>query len=302
MITGTMCPFSIAFLFHLDENDYMKVFLRIIFFIGMVIGFAGMIAGFCTDENLYVQEYTYSNQLIDSNLDGMKIVQLSDLHNHSLTYKNGHLIEMIQKQDPDIVVITGDLIDQYSKEYNIDNIRAIFDSIKDIPTYYITGNHEYYANMQSEFKTLLSSYSNITYLNDEKCKVEFNGSSFNLIGLHDPYLELKDTINAGPDKEIPIMEPYMKKIAETLDDEFTVCLSHRPSMMEMYKKYGMDLVLSGHTHGGQINVFPLFKYRSGLYKEDDTTMIVSNGLGSNGKLPVRVFCPMQLVSLTLKSQ
>lgn len=280
----------------------MKVFLRIFFLIGIIIGLFGSIAAFSNDDNLYLTEYVYENELIDSNLDGMKIVQLSDLHNHSLEYKNGNIVNMIKSQEPDMVVITGDLIDQYSKEHNIRNIKSIFEGIKDVPTYYILGNHEYYARMKEEFFTLLSSYSNITFLKDESCKVSYGGSSFNLIGLHDPYEELKDTINAGAEHETKVMEPYMAKIASTLDDEFKLCLSHRPSMMDMYEKYGMDLVLSGHTHGGQINIFPLFKYQSGLYTKNNTTLIVSNGLGSNGKLPIRINCPMQLISLTLKAK
>ena len=259
------------------------------------------ILGFTSDENIYVKEYVYKSSKIDSNLSDLKILHLSDFHNHSLYYKNGYIVDKVLDENPDIIFLTGDLIDQYTKSNNIANLETLFESIKNIPTYYVTGNHEYYASCKYAFLKLLKKYSNINVVTDSYKVVDINGTSLNIVGLRDPYEDLKGLSFADVNDEINALEPTLKNIKSSLDDNMTILLSHRPSMMDLYARYNMDLVFSGHTHGGQVNIFPFFEYQSGRYEKDNTSMIVSNGIGSNGKLPIRVNCPMQIVTCTFET-
>ena len=135
----------------------MKWFIRIFALVGVLLGIIVMILSFASDESLHVENYTYESELVDNNLNGMKIVQLSDFHNHSLDYRNGNIIDMIKKENPDVVVLTGDLIDQYTRQKHLDNIKKLLDELKDYPVFYIDGNHEEYARMQDEFFALIAS-------------------------------------------------------------------------------------------------------------------------------------------------
>lgn len=278
----------------------MKIFVRIFSIIGMVIGLVMMAFTLGNDDAIYNQNYTYTSELVDSNLNGMKIVQLTDFHNHSLNYKNGYLPSLVKAENPDVIFITGDVIDQYTTNSNISNLSNFFDELKDYPIYYVEGNHESYASHRDEFFKIIFSHQNVHYLYDTFVKVHFNSSSFNLVGLRDPYAEEQKFDDENDDTRI--MEPALKSLSSSLDDELSILLSHRPSMMNLYTKYKMDLVFSGHTHGGQINIIPYTKYLSGKFVVDNTTLIVSNGIGSNGKMPIRFNCPMQLVTCTLKSK
>lgn len=284
----------------------MKIFVRIFGLMGVILGLIMSIFSFTTDLSLHIVSYEIKNALIDDKLSGTKIVHLSDYHNHGLYYKNGYLPDMIKSEHPDMIMITGDFIDQYTT--SLTSLKELFDEVKDIPTYVITGNHEYYANLNDEYFNLISSYDNITYLYDTYTKVFLNGTSFNIGGIHDPYIEEKGTIATYKD-DVRIMEPYIKELRESMDDEFNILLSHRPSMASLFDKYDFDLVLSGHTHGGQVSfVTPKYEidgsihYVSGLYEVGDTSLIVSNGIGSSGKLPIRVNTPMQLNAITLVSK
>lgn len=279
----------------------MRIFFKIFSLLGVLIGFVMAILGFTSDENIYVKEYVYKSSKIDSNLRGLKILQLSDFHNHSLYYKNGYIVDKVLDENPDIIFLTGDLIDQYTKANNIANLETLFESIKNIPTYYVTGNHEYYASCKDEFLSLLKKYSNINVVTDSYKAVDINGTSLNIVGLRDPYEDLKGLSFADVNDEINALEPTLKSIKSSLDDNMTILLSHRPSMMDLYARYNMDLVFSGHTHGGQVNIFPFFEYQSGRYEKNNTSMIISNGIGSNGKLPIRVNCPMQIVTCTFET-
>ena len=278
----------------------MKLFIRIFALVGVLLGIIVTILAFNSDESLHKVDYTYESELVDSNLNGMKIVQLSDFHNHSLEYKNGNIIDMIKSENPDVVVLTGDLIDQYTRQNNIDNIKKLLDELKKYPVFYIDGNHEEYAKMSDEFFALITSYENVKYLKDEFAKFNYKGSSVNISGLIDPRNHFHKEVRQK--MMIEYQEPIIKNISKSLDDDLSILLSHRPGMMDMYSNYKFDLVISGHTHGGQIKLSKPKKYQSGEWQTNGKTIIVSNGIGSNAKMPIRLNCPMQLVTITLKSK
>lgn len=254
------------------------------------------------NKRLTVSSITVVNENIPDSFDGFVIAQISDLHNATLDENNGSIAEAIKENSPDIIVVTGDMID--SRHTDIPCALSLAKELTAIaPTYYVTGNHEKRIAGNEEFEKSLSSLG-VKVMKNEKCKIEKGGDSITLIGIDDPTYQKTD----------PALFPDL--IAGILDDlsddsdGYRVLLSHRPELIETYAEADVDLVFSGHAHGGQFRLpfigglfspgqglFP--KYTSGLYRVDDTDMIVSRGIG-NSSFPFRLFDPPELVISTLK--
>lgn len=227
---------------------------------------------FCFWQNnmLTVSDYSYDTDKIAEGLDGFKIVQISDLHNKSFGKDNKHLLEKIAELNPDIIVLTGDIVDSDHTDIPkvVDFVRG---AVNIAPTYYISGNHEYWLS-DSEFDDMISEIKKAgsVYLSDESVAVEKSGSEFVLIGINDCSLE-----------------NFSVKCPKLNDNELNVVLAHEPQFIDTYSTHGnIDLVLSGHAHGGQFvlpfvggivapdqGFFP--KYTDGMYKSGSTSMIVS---------------------------
>lgn len=244
-----------------------------------------------------------SNRLPKS-FSGFTIVHVSDLHNAEFGRQNSKLLQKIQKAEPDIIVITGDLIDSGRPDADIalDFARKAMDIAQ---VYYVTGNHEARAD---EYKKLEEGLKNagVVVLRDEMCSIERENEEILLIGLDDP----KFTLKSDWFGETPGMIDTRLKNLKDERDEFTVLLSHRPELFEVYAANKIDLVLTGHTHGGQIRLpfigavvapdqgfFP--KYDAGLFQSENTTMIISRGLG-NSVIPVRINNTPELIAVTLE--
>ncbi len=276
----------------------------------------------------FVNTYTIEDSKIPNNFNGFKIVQLSDIHSIRNEKKLNTLLKKIKKQEPDIIVLTGDFIDSgyYIDSYNknlMNNSDEVCDKltvdfaeqlVKIAPTYYIYGNHEMVLLDDVEnnkFKNALINVG-VDIINNEQRKVELNGESINLIGIQDPSTLYKDSTFNEYDNSIKKTQKELDIVTENLDlSKFTILLSHRPEYFELYSKYKFDLILSGHAHGGQIRLpfigglyapnqgwFP--KYTKGLYKDNNSIMIVSAGLG-NSIAPVRIFDPFEIVTLKLRN-
>jgi len=253
---------------------------------------------FCYYENhhLVVTEYHYRNEKVNGALNGYRIVQLSDVHNAVFGKNNQSLLEMVRKQDPNIIVVTGDLVD--SNHTNTDKALALVEQLTTIcPVYYVTGNHEYWLSNEIQEKLMRGlSNAGVTCLMDETKEILVGNDSFSLMGLDDNSLfnsTLQDLMNAD-------------------HDDFTVVLAHEPQYLQQYSKTGVDLVLSGHAHGGQFRLpflgpvvapdqgfFP--EYTEGIHILGDTTMIISRGLG-NSVIPVRLFNDPEIVTVILESK
>ena len=251
---------------------------------------------------LEVSIYEISSSKISIQFDGYKIAQISDLHNTGSNKLKNSIIESIKNEKPNIIVITGDIVDSYKT-----NIESAIDFIKDIneiaPIYYVTGNHE---SRIDDYDVLMKKLeeNKVIILDDRVEQITIDDSLINLIGINDPMCEHQSYLE---DKEI--VDGVIKKI-EYNKDVFSILLSHRPELFEIYHKYNFDLVFSGHAHGGQIRLpfigglvapnqwlFP--KYDGGLYEEDNTKMIVSRGIG-NSILPFRINNNPELIYVTLK--
>lgn len=239
---------------------------------------------------LMVNEIKITNDKIPQSFEGFRIAQVSDLHNAELGKDNNKLIEKLNECEPDIIVLTGDLID--SNHTNLEVALSFArQAVKIAPCYFVTGNHEAWVGSQyEELKTSLEN-AGVTVLQDEAIELNYGDECIQLIGLNDPDFSERDSFLSES-----ILETKLSEI--NIRNGFTILLSHRPELFNVYQNKNIDLVLSGHAHGGQFRLpflggviapnqglFP--KYDAGTYTENGTTMIVSRGIG-NSIIPFRV--------------
>ena len=251
---------------------------------------------FCLYQNkhLVITTYTYESEKLGADLDGYRIVQISDLHNAEFGKENKKLLETIRSCSPDIIVITGDLVD--SNHTNVERAVAfVKEAVKIAPVYYVTGNHEYWLDLSENEQMMQGILAAGAYdLDDEAVRIEKGDSSFMLAGLDDQHLS----------------DETLKNLLQEQKNELSIVLAHEPQYLQNYANAGADLVLTGHAHGGQIRlpfvggiVAPdqgfLPEYTSGKYNRADTEMIVSRGLG-NSIIPVRLFNYPEVVCVELR--
>ncbi len=244
--------------------------------------------------------YIISGNKLPSSFGGFVIAHVSDLHNCRFGKDNENLLNMLREAKPDMIAITGDLVDFRKTNISI-SMEFIEQAVKIAPCYYVTGNHEARISEYPELKQQLMD-AGVTVLNDKCRKIEIAGESINIIGLDDPRFFSDD------------QEERVKSKLQSLTPDngnYTVLLVHRPDMFEIYADAGIDLVLSGHVHGGQFRLpllggviapnqglFP--KYDAGLFQQDETQMIISRGL-CDTVFPPRINNRPELVIITLAS-
>lgn len=232
---------------------------------------------------LEVNKYTITSSEIPASFDGFRIAQVSDLHNAELGDGNERLLALLEEEDPDLIVITGDIVDSRNTdiEVAIDFARA---AAQIAPAYYVTGNHESRIGAWEDLKAGLTE-AGVTVLENEKVSLERDRGTVTLLGIDDPTFR-----TGGPGETLADLTAG--------EEGFTILLSHRPELFETYVSAGMDLVFSGHAHGGQVRLpfvgglvapnqgfFP--EYDCGLYTEGTTHMLVSRGIG-NSIIPLRI--------------
>lgn len=251
---------------------------------------------FCLYQNkhLVITTYTYESEKLGADLEGYRIVQISDLHNAAFGKENKKLLETIRSCSPDIIIITGDLVD--SNHTNVERAVAfVKEAVKIAPVYYVTGNHEYWLDPSENEQMMQGILAAGAYdLDDEAVRIEKGDSSFLLVGLDDQHLS----------------DETLKNLLQEQKNELSIVLAHEPQYLQNYANAEADLVLTGHAHGGQIRlpfvggiVAPdqgfLPEYTSGQYNSADTEMIVSRGLG-NSIIPVRLFNYPEVMCVELR--
>lgn len=253
---------------------------------------------------LELNTYTISSRGLPDAFDGYHIAQVSDLHNAEFGDGNQRLLDMLREAEPDMIAITGDLID--SRKTNIAVALAFAEeAVRIAPCYYVSGNHEARVPEYRELKAGLEA-AGVTVLDDARVEIEISGKSITIIGVNDPSF-LADYLTS----DAAVMDRKLSELSSE-DASFTILLSHRPELFDTYAAHDMDLVLTGHAHGGQFRLpliggliapnqglFP--KYDDGLYSEGNTNMIVSRGLG-NSIIPFRFNNRPEVVLIELKSQ
>lgn len=254
---------------------------------------------------LELNTYTISSERLPKAFDGYRIAHVSDLHNTEMGKNNEKLLTMLREAEPDIICITGDLID--SRQTDVEMALQFVKSAMEIaPCYYVTGNHEARVSEYDELKVGMED-AGVVIQEEEKTEISLEDGKITLMGVNDPSYQ---TDYLFGDSET-VMRGKLSEL-HSKEDGFTVLLSHRPELFEVYTEANVDLVLSGHAHGGQFRLpfvgglvapnqglFP--KYDAGLYTEENTNMIVSKGIG-NSILPFRFNNRPEVILIELQSE
>lgn len=247
------------------------------------------------NHHLTVTTYTYQSEKTDADLNGYRIVQISDLHNAEFGHDNRKLLKKISELEPDIIVITGDIVDSNHTDIKT-SISFVKQAVLISDVYYVTGNHEYWLTKDDQAELFNGiEQTGAVILNNECVDISVGESGFCLIGLDD------NSLSNGTLDHL---------ISEIDDEKLSVVLAHEPQYLSKYSSAGCDLVLTGHAHGGQFilpfvgaivapdqGFFP--EYTSGKHQEKDTTMYISRGLG-NSIIPVRLFNDPEIVCVDLQ--
>ena len=240
---------------------------------------------------LMITEVPIVNEKIPKSFSGYRIAQISDLHNAQFGKDNANLLEKLQSCNPDIIVLTGDLVDSYQTDIAV-SIAFAQKAAEIAPVYYVTGNHE---SRISQYNTLLEglSDSGVTILQNASVTLEKSGEQITLLGVQDPSFQ---TDYLFGDAQSVMDSVLSQMMADT--QGYTILLSHRPELFDIYAENGVDLVLAGHAHGGQFRLpfvggliapgqgfFP--EYDAGVFTSNHTSMVVSRGIGDS-ILPLRI--------------
>ena len=239
---------------------------------------------------LMTEQYTVAGSQIPKAFDGFRIAQISDLHNTEFGTDNARLLTLLENAQPDLIAITGDLIDSRKTDTEA-AIAFVEKAVQIAPVYYVPGNHE--ARIPAAYRLLKDSLSElgVVVLENSSVPLGKEADTLTLTGLLDPDFGM----------------PWPESGADT----YHIVLSHRPERFDWYAQQGYDLVFTGHAHGGQLRLpliggliapnqglFP--KYDAGLFQNGGTTMVVSRGLG-NSAFPLRFNNRPELILVTLES-
>ncbi|MBR0509513.1 MAG: metallophosphoesterase family protein [Clostridia bacterium] len=266
-------------------------------------GLAGYL--YYEDTVLKTTRYSICNDRIPAAFDGYTIVHISDFHNTKNRPLRKALLTSIRKASPDLIVITGDLVDK--RRTDIDASVSFVKSIADFaPVYYVCGNHDVCLDPYELLDTLLRQLKDagVHVLFNAEDEISRQGETIKIAGVKDPAILHEEQ----PD-DVAIMNGFLDEALQK-DEGFRILLAHRPDLLPLYAEKGVDIVFCGHAHGGQVRL-PFFgaviapdqgyfpTYSEGVYTEKDTFMVVSRGIG-NSIIPFRVNDRPELVVTVLK--
>lgn len=225
-----------------------------------------------------------------------RVLQISDFHNKVYSDNYEKLISIVEKLNADIIVITGDFIDR--KTDDLKNVFLLIEELEKINKhiYYVSGNHEWRNPYRKEFLTGLEE-RNVTILNNKNTQATKEGVTFTLLGV--------DDVSTGHDD--------LKKALNNINQElYAILLSHSPGIIEKFDNISADLILSGHTHGGQVR-FPFIgaliapdqgfcpEYDKGIFKlHSEQYLYIDSGLGTSNA-PIRFLNQSQISLIQIVS-
>ena len=283
----------------IDLKKSKKILIAVLIILAALI-LPGLYCG------LSIKHYTIADKRFS---EGIRIALVTDLHSCRYGSEQQRLLDALYEQEPDVVLLGGDI---YDDERPDDNTDIFLKGIKDkYPCYYVAGNHECWCSAQEHKAKMdkIEAYGIVRLRGDAQI-LTVGTQQIKICGVDDPDLFMVK--NAYSDDEFSSFLQQMTKLKqETEDDTFTILLSHRPELYGDYQKYGFDLVLSGHAHGGQWRIpgilnglfapdqglFP--KRAGGLYDDMETPMIVSRGLARESTAVPRLYNPPELVIIDL---
>jgi len=248
----------------------------------LVLAAAGAFFAVQQTNTLRTARYTWQSDRVPPAFDGFRIVQVSDLHNKRFGKEQKRLLAAIREAGPDMIALTGDFADKATR--NLDAVEELLAGTQGLaPIYFVEGNHDLNSPFYGALLALLSQYG-VTVL-DGYAQLERDGESMRMLG-------------------------FGYWTPGEFDLPADIALSHSPDGFPAFARQGFGLVLSGHIHGGQIalpngrafvgpngKLFP--RYSHGEYRQGDSTMLVSRGLGIS-RIPFRLFAPPEIVVIELK--
>lgn len=277
----------------------MKKIIKILVIILFILILACLASIWVSYNWLTVSHFTVQSSKIS---EPFRIVLVSDLHEHQFGRDNEKLAEKIREQSPDLIIIDGDMIngDSENADTAVELVRALKEAA---PVYYSFGNHEY-SYMEAGHGDLTEELeaAGAVVLNYQSIDIDVKGNPVRLGGLYEYGFETGMQSEEENERAVPYLEEY----ADT--DRYLIMCAHRPESFypwDMADQWGIDLVLSGHLHGGQVIIpgvgglynsldgfFPKFDY--GQYKLGDSDMVITRGLGSNPKMLPRFNNPPEI--------
>lgn len=249
---------------------------------------------------LSVTRLTLEFSNLPRGFDGFKVVQLSDLHGSEFGKDNARLIEAVAAEEPDIIALTGDFLDEGGAGRELPGVEALArELVKIAPVYFVSGNHDWASGAAQELFDALEA-AGVTCLRNDFLTLERGGDSLVLAGVEDP--------NGPADMEGP--ETFVSRLRAAAPAAFVLLLAHRAYWAERHPGLDVDLILCGHTHGGIVRLpfiggvagtnFSLFpEYDAGLFDAGRYKLFISRGLGNSVPLPRFLNTP-EIASVTLK--
>lgn len=263
--------------------------------------------------NIKISRYDIKSEKM---LKELKIIHLSDLHSRVFGNDNTKLISTITSEKPDIIVMTGDMVNgKYNDIKYLENfIQGIkSQGLEDSNIYYIMGNREFKYNKENYIKlTNMLKYNNVIVLeNNKEIIIDNNTSIYGLNYYNRDSNEYYNKINKHHNNKVMGLRFEISDNVKTINkNEYNILLVHDPSEFDKYSKIGFDLILAGHIHGGVIRI-PIFnkgvlspevkffpKYDGGKFEKKKSIMCVSRGLGY-GTIPFRLFNTPEIVSIRI---
>ncbi len=277
----------------------MKSYLKIAAFILFVMVVVYLYARIIEPNLLNINYENITTNLISKKCDKIKILQFSDTHlsDYFSIEDLKRVVDKINGENPDIVIFTGDLIDHYNNYNYKGDIDHIWETLKQIKAplgkYAVYGNHDYGGGGEAIYRKIMDKSGFTTLVNSNIMLKEYN---LNIIGMD-------DSIFGKIDKD---------KLISCIDNNFyNVVISHEPDIIDFLLEYNIDLFLSGHSHGGQVNI-PIIsknilpplgeKYVRGLYKFENarnTVLYVNVGIGTS-QVPFRFMAVPEMAIFTLR--
>ena len=267
-----------------------------------------------SNQSIETTNYTIRSSRLPEAFHGFRITQVSDLQSEYFGPNQAHLLTDVRRSRPDIIVITGDLVDRRHTDF-MASMKAISGLLKIAPVYYVNGNHELLLPERKilpfyeELKTM-----GVHVLFDKSEVIERDGEHITIMGLSEQSLYGAKRVGweLGKSFRTALLCDNLRTMREDVDDGFSIMLVHEPQFLEEYITADPDLIFAGHAHGGQFRLpngqglfspgqGPLPKITSGIHKCGDARMIVSRGLG-NSLFPIRLNNRPELVTAILAKE
>lgn len=255
--------------------------------------------GFVGSRRLVTRHVTMAHPRLPAGLDGLRVVQLSDLHVGPQTSRAqlARIVEATNRAAPHLIAYTGDQVDDHPGD--IDVFAAAFGALRaPLGEYAIPGNHDVYAGWPDVRRRMEAM--NVTVLVNESVRVSHNGEQFYIAGTGDPAAGQMGTPHGAPD--VP------RTLAGVPKDAFALVLAHNPALFPELAARGADVVLSGHTHHGQFSIpsrnwslaSVFLEYAMGTYERDGALLYVSPGTNFWG-IPFRIGALPEVTVITLRA-